>query len=69
MSCKGNCWDNACAESFFKILKWEMEVLEGNHRKAQVKTAIFEYLEIYYNKKRRHSALRYATPMAVTKAT
>jgi transposase InsO family protein len=65
MNRKGNCWDNACAESFFKTLKWELAVLEGRHSKEAVKTAIFEYIEIYYNKKRRHSALGYATPVAL----
>jgi transposase InsO family protein len=65
MSRKGNCWDNACAESFFKTLKWELDVLEGRHTKGQVRTAVFEYIEIYYNKKRRHSALGYATPVAL----
>jgi transposase InsO family protein len=62
MSWKGNCWDNACAESFFKTLKGELTVLEGKHSKGEVKTAVFEYIEIYYNKKRGHSALGYAAP-------
>jgi transposase InsO family protein len=65
MSRKGNCWDNACAESFFKTLKRELEVLDGKHTKAGVRTGVFEYIEIYYNKKRRHSALGYATPVEV----
>jgi transposase InsO family protein len=68
MSRKGNCWDNACAESFFKTLKRELDVLEGRHTKTQVRTAVFEYIEIYYNKYRRHSAIGYATPVALTKA-
>jgi transposase InsO family protein len=68
MSRKGNCWDNACAESFFKTLKWELDILEGRHTKAQVRAAVFEYIEIYYNKSRRHSAIGYATPVALTKA-
>jgi transposase InsO family protein len=66
MSRKGNCRDNACAESFFKTLKWELTVLEGKHTKGEVKTTVFEYIEIYYNKKRRHSALGYAAPAALT---
>jgi transposase InsO family protein len=66
MSRKGNCWDNACAESFFKTLKRELEVLNGRHTRAQVRTAVFEYIEIYYNKCRRHSALGYAIPVALT---
>ena len=66
MSRKGNCWDNACAESFFKTLKDELDELDGNHRYKEVKTAIFEYIEMYYNRCRRHSALGYATPIALT---
>jgi transposase InsO family protein len=61
MSRKGNCWDNAVAESFFKSLKTEL--IYGNKliSKEQMKLEIFEYIEIWYNKKRRHSALKYAT--------
>ena len=61
MSRKGNCWDNAVAESFFKSLK--IELIYGNKliSKKQMKLEIFEYIEIWYNKKRRHSALKYAT--------
>ena len=59
MSRKGNCWDNAVAESFFKSLKTEL--IYGNKliAKEQMKLEIFEYIEIWYNKKRRHSALNY----------
>ena len=59
MSRKGNCWDNAVAESFFKSLKTEL--LYGNklRNKEEMKLEIFEYIEIWYNKKRRHSALNY----------
>jgi len=66
MSRKGNCWDNACAETFFKTLKWELDILNGRHTKQEVKTGVFEYIEIYYNRHRRHSALGYATPLALT---
>jgi transposase InsO family protein len=66
MSRKGNCWDNACAETFFKTLKWELDIFDGNHIKKEVETEIFEYIEIYYNRRRRHSALGYATPLALT---
>jgi len=66
MSRKGNCWDNACAESFFKTLKRDLDVLDGRHSKQEVSSAIFEYIEIYYNRRRRHSALGYAIPMALT---
>jgi transposase InsO family protein len=64
MSRKGNCWDNACAESFFKTLKAEVKELDGKHTAKEVRLAIFEYLEIEYNKHRRHSALGYVSPEA-----
>ena len=66
MSRKGNCWDNACAESFFKTLKWELDILCGKNTKQEVRSGIFEYIEMYYNRRRRHSALGYATPLALT---
>ena len=66
MSRKGNCWDNACAESFFKTLKGELDILGPRYSPKQVQIAVFEYIEIYYNRCRRHSALGYATPLALT---
>jgi len=66
MSRKGNVWDNACAESFFKTLKWELDILNGKHTKQEVKLEVFEYIEMYYNRRRRHSALGYAIPIALT---
>ena len=66
MSRKGNCWDNACAESFFKTLKIELDNLKRRYSKKLIKTAIFEYIEVYYNRRRRHSALGYAIPIALT---
>jgi transposase InsO family protein len=62
MSRKGNCWDNACAESFFKTLKRELETLDGRHSEAEVRQSVFMYLEAYYNRARIHSALDYVTP-------
>ncbi len=61
MSRTGNCWDNAVAESFFKSLKTEL--IYGNKliTKEQMKLEIFQYIEIWYNQKRRHSALNYMT--------
>ena len=61
MSRKGNCWDNAVTESFFKSLKTVL--IYGNKliSKEQMKLEIFEYIEIWYNRKRRHSALNYPT--------
>jgi transposase InsO family protein len=50
MSRKVNCRDNACAESFFKTLKVELDIFDGNHNLKDVKIGIFEYIEIYYNR-------------------
>lgn len=62
MSRKGNCWDNAVAESFFKSLKseWLNDTKFKNPKQAQI--AVFQYIEIWYNRKRLHSALGYRTP-------
>jgi transposase InsO family protein len=62
MSRKGNCWDNACAESFFKTLKRELETLDGNYSEAEVRGSVFMYVEAYYNRIRMHSALDYVAP-------
>jgi len=64
MSRKGNCWDNACAESFFKTLKRELTALNGRATRKQAQTAVFEYIEVYYNRIRKHSALGYSTPVS-----
>jgi transposase InsO family protein len=62
MSRKGNCWDNAVAESFFKTLK--SDLVYGNNFQTikGARTAVFEYIEIWYNRKRLHSSLGYRTP-------
>ena len=65
MSRKGNCWDNACAESFFKTLKSELDECKRRCSKKQIKIAVFEYIEIYYNRCRRHSAIGYAIPIVL----
>ena len=65
MSRKGNCWDNACAESFFKTIKIELEDLKRRCSKKHIRTSVFEYIEAYYNRRRRHSALGYAIPIAL----
>lgn len=59
---KGNCWDNAVAESFFATLAWELIEESDGHTREQVKQDLFEYLEIWYNRQRRHSSLGYRTP-------
>jgi transposase InsO family protein len=62
MSRKGNCWDNACAESFFKTLKRELETLDGKHSAGEVRQSVFMYIEAYYNRVRLHSGLDYRAP-------
>ena len=57
MSRKGNCWDNAVAESFFKSLKTELVYHQEYNTRKQAELAIFEYIETWYNRNRRHSAL------------
>jgi len=66
MSRKGNCWDNACAESFFKTLKAELDISKRRYTAKQIKAMVFEYIEAYYNRCRRHSSLGYAIPIALT---
>lgn len=62
MSRKGDCWDNAPAESFFKTLKYELDMPGKYASYEQARAAIFEFIEIWYNRKRLHSALGYQTP-------
>lgn len=57
MSRKGNCWDNAVAESFFKTLKTELIYHNKYQTRKQLELSVFEYIETWYNKKRRHSHL------------
>lgn len=66
MSRKGNCWDNACAESFFKTLKRELEELSGRVPRNKVRTAVFEYVETYYNRIRIHSTNGFRPPAVVS---
>ncbi|MFS1436081.1 IS3 family transposase [Vibrio lentus] len=63
MSRKGNCWDNACVESFFHSLKVEAIQYEPIMTREQIRQTIFEYIEVDYNRTRRHSALGYLSPM------
>jgi transposase InsO family protein len=65
MSRKGNCWDNAVAESFFKTLKSELIYHEDYKMIEEAKTAVFEYIETWYNNRRLHSSLNYKTPKEV----
>jgi len=64
MSAKGNCYDNACAESFFHSLKIECSHVVRFSNRAQMREAVFEYIEIDYNRQRRHSSLGHISPRA-----
>ena len=63
MSRKGNCWDNATAESFFKTLKTELIYIAEPTTIAKTKVDVFEFIEIWYNRKRMHASLGYLTPI------
>lgn len=64
MSRKGNCWDNAPMESFFHSLKTEWVVFEDYKTRSEARASLFGYIELFYNRKRRHSALKYKSPQA-----
>lgn len=62
MSRKGDCYDNAVAESFFATLEFELLMKHDWQTRAEVRRAIFRYIESWYNPKRRHSSLGYVSP-------
>jgi putative transposase len=62
MSRKGNCWDNAVAESFFATLKTELIYGRSWSSRVELRAAVFDYIEIFYNRQRLHSTLDYKTP-------
>jgi len=64
MSRRGDCWDNAVAESFFATVKVELVHDAAWATRAAARTELFEYLELFYNGQRRHSALGYLSPRA-----
>ncbi len=68
MSRKACCWDNAVAESFFGTLKQELIYHCRFKTREEAKLAIFEYIEVFYNRLRLHSTLNYETPEFVEKA-
>lgn len=63
MSAKGRCYDNAVAESFFHTLKTEETHLCNYRIREEAKSSIFEYIEVFYNRRRLHSTLGYASPV------
>jgi putative transposase len=62
MSRRGNCWDNAVVESFFATLEKELVTSAQWQTHAQARAALFEWMEVWYNRRRRHSALGYLSP-------
>lgn len=63
MSRKGNCWDNAVAESFFHTLKTELIHHEDFQTREEAQQAIFDYIEVFYNRQRKHSTNGYLAPL------
>ncbi len=64
MSRKGNCHDNAPMESFFQKLKVEQIYHDDYRTRADARAAVFDYIEVFYNRQRRHSSIDYLTPIA-----
>ncbi len=62
MSRRGNCWDNAVVESFFSTLKTQLSGDQPYGTHAEARLALFEYIEVWYNRQRRHSTLGYISP-------
>ena len=69
MSRKGDCYDNAVAESFFGSLKTELVNHEDYRTKEQARQSVFKYIELFYNKRRRHSYLGYVSPNEYERAS
>jgi transposase InsO family protein len=63
MSRKGNCWDNAVGESFFATVKTELVYQRRFATREEAREAIFEFIEVFYNRQRRHSSIGYLSPV------
>lgn len=68
MSRKGDCWDNAPMESFFHTLKTECVNFEDYKTRSQARRNLFDYIELFYNRKRKHSTINYMSPTAFENA-
>jgi putative transposase len=68
MSRRANCWDNAPMESFFATLKKELVHDAGYATRAEARASLFEYIEVFYNRVRRHSSLGYVSPVEYERA-
>jgi putative transposase len=60
---QGNCYDNAITETFFHTLKTELVYFENYQTREEARLSVFEYIEVFYNRQRRHSALGYKSPI------
>jgi putative transposase len=69
MSRKGDCWDNAPMESFFHTLKTELVMHRDYQTRDEARSDLFEYIEVFYNRQRRHSTINYETPLAFEATT
>jgi transposase InsO family protein len=69
MNYKGSCYDNAVVESFFKTLKVELVKTVRFRTREEARTSVFEYIEVFYNRKRLHSSLGYKSPVEYEKTT
>ena len=69
MSRKGNCWDNAPMESFFHSLKTELVMHCDYKSRDQARASLFDYMEVFYNRQRRHSTISYVAPLAFEELT
>ena len=69
MSRKGNCWDNAPMESFFHSLKTELVMHCDYKSRDQARASLFDYMEVFYNRQRRHSTINYVAPLAFEQST
>ncbi len=63
ISRKGNCWDNVVSESFFHTLKTELIHHQTYRTRVEAGQAVFEYIEVFYNRERLHSAIGYLSPV------
>jgi transposase InsO family protein len=68
MSRKGNCWDNAVVESFFSTLKLELDLKKVIGSRAVTKAVVFDWIEVFYNRKRLHSTIGYQSPVEFEEA-
>lgn len=69
MSRKGNCWDNAPMESFFHSLKTELVMHCDYKTRDEARASLFDYMEVFYNRQRRHSTIKYVAPLVFEAST